>query len=350
MDIQKLVRENIRNLQPYSSARDEFKGVADIYLDANENPFESDLNRYPDPLQKELKKKIAEIKNLSKEQIFLGNGSDEAIDLLIRIFCEPGQDEILILPPTYGMYAVSASISNVNIRSIPLQSNFQPDIEKILNATEGNVKMLFLCSPNNPTGNDFEVRVLEKLIAEFPGIVVVDEAYIDFSKRQSCTTWLKKYPNLVVLQTFSKAWGLAGIRLGMAFASKEIIDLLNKIKPPYNVNGLTQKIALQSLQIEKYKREVTEILAQRTTLKNELLKFDFVQKVYPSAANFLLVKVERVDELFHFLMDNGIIVRNRSKVPLCEGCLRFSVGTPAENQQLLRHLNLFKTSSSKTQN
>lgn len=345
MTIQKYVRQNIRDLKPYSSARDEFDGRAEIYLDANENPFESGLNRYPDPLQKELKSGIAELKSIKPQNIFLGNGSDEAIDLLIRIFCEPGRDEIVVLPPTYGMYSVCAAISNVSVREVPLKKDFQPDADAILEASSPASKILFLCSPNNPTGNHFKRQSLLKLIAEFDGIVVVDEAYIDFSEKESCLNWIDKYPNLVVLQTFSKAWGLAGIRLGMAFASEEIIRHLNKVKPPYNVNVLSQNAALSALnKIEDFQKEVAEIIQQRESLKETLMTFDFVQGVFPSSANFLLTKVLEPKPLFQFLIEKNIIVRNRSKVLLCENCLRISVGTAIENQQLLEALKLFTIS------
>lgn len=336
MSIQRLVRPNIRRLRPYSSARHEFEGYAEVFLDANENPFGNGLNRYPDPLQQAVKERISIIKGVPPGQIFLGNGSDEAIDLLIRIFCEPREEEIITLPPTYGMYQVSADIADVSVREVPLQPDYQPDVEAILNVATPQTKILFLCSPNNPTGNDFEPGALRALIARFPGIVAVDEAYIDFSERKSCTGWLPEFPNLVVLQTFSKAWGMAGIRLGIAFASEEIIGLLNKVKPPYNVNQLTQQAALEALQKPVVQQaEVREILAERAHLAEALPAFDFVERVYPSDANFLLVKVRDADGLYKYLVDQGIIVRNRSRVHLCEDSLRFTIGTPAENTQLL---------------
>ena len=342
MNIQQLIRENIRQLKPYSSARDEFTGVADIYLDANENPFESEVNRYPDPYQRELKNKVAALKKVPVENIFLGNGSDEAIDLLIRIFCEPKEDEIIILPPTYGMYAVSAAIANVNIKEISLTNNLQPNTKSILATANANTKLLFLCSPNNPTGNNFDPKIIRTLIENFTGIVVVDEAYIDFSTQESCTQWLQEYPNLVVLQTFSKAWGLAGIRLGMAFASTEIITLFNKVKPPYNINQLTQNAAHQALDdTASFQSKLDYLIQQRSWLKNALSQLHEVEKIYPSNTNFLLVKIKDCNTLFEHLTQQKIIVRNRSKVHLCEGCLRFTVGTAEENKRLIKEIQLF---------
>lgn len=339
MSIQHLVRENILRLQPYSSARSEFKGTAQVFIDANENPFDNGLNRYPDPLQTQLKAQIASWRGVAAEQIFLGNGSDEAIDLLVRIFCEPQQDHILIVPPTYGMYQVSADIANVAVRAVPLTKSFQPDVSAILAQADARSKLLFLCSPNNPTANNFAPEHLLRLIENFPGIVVVDEAYIDFSAQASCIGWLQAHPNLVVLQTFSKAWGLAGIRLGMAFASQEIIALFNKVKPPYNVNALTQKAALEALaNPQHYKESLRNLLWQRTLLQQYLAGLDFVERLYPSDANFVLVKVHDANGLYHYLSERGIIVRNRSNVAGCEGCLRITVGTSSENEKLLEAL------------
>lgn len=336
-----LVRDNILKMSPYSSARSEFKGQADVFLDANENPFDTGYNRYPDPLQKKLKQRISEIKGIPPKHLFLGNGSDEAIDLLFRIFCVAGQDHIITLPPTYGMYKVSAAISDVAIKTVPLTTDFQPNVEAILKQSNEFSKLLFLCSPNNPTGNSFDLAAIEKLIQAFPGIVVVDEAYIDFAGQVSCLSLLHQYDNLVVLQTFSKAWGLAGIRLGMAFASEEIIGLFNKVKPPYNVNQLTQSTALKSLEdVTEQTRWVTTILEQRTFLQQALEKFSFVEKVYPSDANFLLIKVAEPNRLYQHLVEHKIIVRNRSTVLLCDGCLRITVGLEAENQRLLRSLDI----------
>ncbi len=337
--LEQLVRTNIWNLQPYASARHEFEGDAEVFLDANENPFDTGYNRYPDPLQWELKQAIAKEKKVAAANIFLGNGSDEAIDLLFRIFCEPGQDNAIILPPTYGMYKVSADICNVQLQEIPLNNNYQPQVVEILARANEYSKLLFLCTPNNPTGNCFEERRIRQLLTNFPGIVVLDEAYIDFAKHTSANQWLAEYPNLVVMQTFSKAWGLAGIRLGMAFASEAIIALFNKVKPPYNVNQLTQQKALEALQnADQTKEWIQTILEQRDYLEKELKTLAVVEKVYPSDANFLLVKVQDPLALYQYLVKHKIIVRNRSKVLLCEGCLRISVGTKEENQQLLKAL------------
>ncbi|MEM9921039.1 MAG: histidinol-phosphate transaminase [Bacteroidota bacterium] len=334
--VESLVRPNILRMKAYASARSEFKGMASVYLDANENPFDTGFNRYPDPLQWHLKKEIAALKGIDAKRIFLGNGSDEAIDLLIRIFCEPRIDHILTMPPTYGMYQVSAAVSDVAVKEVPLTSDFQPDVEGVLAAADEHTKILFACSPNNPTGNCMQPDLLRKLLENFSGILVVDEAYVDFSEAESCTAWLDEFPRLVVLQTFSKAWGQAGIRLGMAFAGEEIIALFNKVKPPYNVNQLTQDAAVMSLENTEEKDDwVDTILAQRAQLKEELKGLSFVEKVYPSDANFLLVKVTDADDLYNFLVENEIIVRNRSRVHLCEGCLRFTIGTELENAILM---------------
>lgn len=342
MQISTLVRKNIQQLAPYSSARHEFVGSAEVYLDANENPYDTGFNRYPDPLQKAVKKKLSAIKKVAPENIFLGNGSDEAIDLLIRIFCEPRIDHILTLPPTYGMYKVSASIADVKVKPILLTPDYQPNVEEILTTANEHSKLLFLCTPNNPTGNRFErVKVLE-LLEKFKGIVVLDEAYIDFSAEESYNQLLAKHPNLVVMQTFSKAWGMAAIRLGIAYASEEIIHYFNKVKPPYNVNILTQQAALKSLENhEQQQAWVAEILEERAQLMNVLADFSFIQKVYPSDANFLLMKVENPNELYQYLVEKGIIVRNRSTVPLCEGGLRITVGTKTENEKLIEAMKSY---------
>jgi histidinol-phosphate aminotransferase len=341
--MQSLIRKNIQKLVPYSSARSEFKGSASVFLDANENPYDTGYNRYPDPLQWVLKEKISKIKGVDKKQIFLGNGSDEAIDLLIRIFCEPGEDHIITLPPTYGMYKVSADISNVAIKEIPLTQDFQPDVDTILQQANANSKLLFLCSPNNPTGNSFSLQAIRQLADQFSGVLVIDEAYIDFSSQESCTSLLASYPRLVVLQTFSKAWGLAGIRLGMAFANEPIVELFNKVKPPYNINLLTQQTALEALnQQDKMQLWVQELLSQRKELGESLEQLAWVDKIYPSDANFLLVKMEKPRAVYDFLVNQGIIVRDRSRVLLCEGCLRITIGTPQENQQLLTSLSAYK--------
>jgi histidinol-phosphate aminotransferase len=337
--INKLVRKNILELKAYSSARDEFSGTADVYLDANENPYPSDFNRYPDPHQRKLKEKLAKIKNVNSNQIFLGNGSDEAIDLLIRIFCEPGNDSILITEPTYGMYAVCAGVNNVKVNTITLTENFELDADKVSVAIQPTTKIIFLCSPNNPSGNLLNKYAIEKILQQFNGIIVVDEAYIDFAKDEGFVSVLNQYSNLVILQTFSKAWGLAGLRLGMAFASSEIITLMNKVKYPYNVNVLTQKIALSALDnLENKESWITEIVAERERVKNEILPIKGVQKVYPSDANFLLVKIVQANQVYHALLDRGIIVRDRSNVILCNDCLRITIGTPEENNQLLNAL------------
>ncbi len=344
-NLEKLLRPNIRCLKPYSSARHEFEGDAELFLDANENPFDNGFNRYPDPLQHTLKRRISDIKGVKENQIFLGNGSDEAIDLLFRIFCEPGRDNVITMPPTYGMYQVAADIANVDLRKVPLNDNFQPDFDKLKDSWDENTKIIFLCSPNNPTGNSLDPWIMEKILKDFDGIVVIDEAYIDFSIQPSFLELLGSYNNLVVMQTLSKAWGLAGIRLGMAFADKEIIDLFNKVKAPYNINQLTQEKALEVLNnTEKTKANIDIILKGRRLLESELAKFSYVLKIFPSDANFLLVKVKDADFLYKYLLSNKIVVRNRSKVHGCEGCLRISVGTPEENNTLLDALRRFEQS------
>jgi histidinol-phosphate aminotransferase len=344
MIINQLVRKNILALKPYSSARDEFKGEASVFLDANENPFNNGLNRYPDPLALSVKALISKQKNIPVEQIFTGNGSDEVIDVLVRVFCEPRLDHIITLPPTYGMYEVSADTADVEVQKIALNADFQPNIHAILSNMNAHSKILFLCSPNNPTGNVIKWETIQTLTEQFSGIVAIDEAYIDFANQTSCLSMLEKYPNLVVMQTFSKAWGLAGIRLGMAFASRAIIDLMNKVKPPYNVNQLTQKAAIQALtQVEKTNKKIQAILKQRTLLENDLKKMSSVEKIYPSDANFLLVKTKNANNLYRFLVKSGIIVRNRSNILLCEDCLRVTVGTAIENKKLLQAWKSFET-------
>lgn len=333
------MRKNIITLKPYSSARDEFKGEAEVFLDANENPYPSPYNRYPDPLQRILKEKIAEIKGVDPSQIFLGNGSDEGIDLLIRAFCEPNQDSIMITEPTYGMYAVCAEINGVNVQQALLTPDFDLDLDAFPNTFDATTKIIFLCSPNNPTGNMLSHDKIVEVLKRFYGIVVIDEAYIDFAKGKSFIKDLRKYPNLVVLQTFSKAWGLAGLRLGMCYASPEIISILNKIKYPYNINVRTQELVLDALE-HKYKKDiwVEEILTQRTKLIKALKSLPIVEKVFPSDANFVLVRVKDAHGTYEYLMNNGIIVRDRSKVMLCYNCLRISVGTPEENDKLIESL------------
>ncbi len=338
-DLNKLIRNNIKSLTPYSSARDEFKGDAAIFLDANENPFNDPVNRYPDPLQLKLKQQIAAIKHIAPANIFLGNGSDEAIDLIIRVFCSPGKHNIVAIDPTYGMYKVCADINDVEYRKVPLTEEFEIDVNTLLGKTDENTRLIFICSPNNPTSNSFKPDDIKKVIKSFNGIVVLDEAYIDFSTGRSFLDFLPEYPNLIILQTFSKAWGMAGIRLGMAFAEQEIIATLNKIKYPYNINTLTITAAMKSLQNTKKKdRWVAEIIYQRSILRKELEKVPAVIRVFPSDANFLLMKVTQPREIYNYLVDNKIVVRDRSKVNLCEGCLRVTVGTAKENNRLINAL------------
>ncbi len=339
MDINKLVRLNIQKLKPYSSARDEFEGEASVFLDANENPYPTENNRYPDPHQKLLKERISELKKVNKEQIFLGNGSDEVIDLLFRAFCEPGKDEVLIPQPTYGMYAVSASINDVKINSVSLTIDFDLDLETTLSAITPQTKIIFLCSPNNPSGNLLTSEKIISVIMDFNGLVVVDEAYLDFTNHPSLTESLTEYKNLVVLQTLSKAWGLAGLRLGICFASVEIISVLNKIKPPYNISSVTQSLALGKLQqVEIKNQQVKEIVGQRKIMEARLSESKIVEHVYPSDSNFLLVKVKNARNVYHDLLNKGIVLRDRSNVILCDDCLRITIGTPAENELLIDEL------------
>lgn len=347
-DLNTLVRENIKNLKPYSSARDEFKGEARIFLDANENSLGSPLtkwyNRYPDPLQWKLKEKIAGIKATQPENILLGNGSDECIDLLIRAFCEPQQDNIVIVPPTYGMYEVYAHINNVEVKSVPLLPNFQLNLDALAEEVDARTKIIFLCSPNNPTGNSLHREDIELVLNNFDGLVVVDEAYINFSRQRSFIADLTDYPNLVILQTFSKAWGLAALRLGMTLASVDIINILNKIKPPYNINQATQELATKALEnLEGVNAMIHELVQEREVLANGLKQLPLVQQVYTSDANFILAKVADANTVYNFLVAQGIIVRNRSNVILCEGCLRITVGTEKENRELLQQLQQFET-------
>ncbi len=339
MNLQQLVRKNVWNMKPYSSARDEFKGEASVFLDANENPLNDKYNRYPDPLQWSLKQKIAKVKNIAPENIFLGNGSDEPIDLVIRIFCEPRIDNIVAVDPTYGMYQVCAEVNDVEYRKVLLNENFDLDAQKLLEKTDRNTKLIFLCSPNNPTGNLLSREEIKKVLDSFAGIVVLDEAYIDFASEATWLNDLEKYPNLIILQTFSKAWGLAAVRLGMAFASAEIIKLFNKVKYPYNVNILTQNFVGDELdKLELRKQWIVTLLEGRNYLINELPKLPFVEKIYPTDANFILVKVEDANSLYKQLADKGVIVRNRNSVSLCAGCLRITVGTDKENEMLIKTL------------
>ncbi|MFN7329987.1 MAG: histidinol-phosphate transaminase [Bacteroidota bacterium] len=340
MNLDTLVMQNVRDLKPYSSARDDFQGVAQVYLDANENPNPSAYNRYPDPLQRELKKRIGLIKGVDPKNIFLGNGSDEPIDLLFRAFCEPGIDNVVIPQPTYGMYAVSANINNVKIKSSLLTEDFDLDVNAILTTIDSNSKLLFLCSPNNPSGNLLSRQKVIDLLKVFSGLVILDEAYIDFAGTESYATMLQEYHNLVVLQTLSKAWGLAAIRLGMCFAHEGVIDILNKIKPPYNISILTQQVALAQLDHEPRKNQwVTEIVRERNQISAALAALPVVLHVLPSDANFLLVKVRNAKEVYQKLIRAGIVVRDRSSVILCDDCLRITIGTPEENQKLLSALN-----------
>lgn len=342
-DIEKLIRSNIKRLKPYSSARDEFNGQASVFLDANENSFGSPLsknyNRYPDPMQWKLKEKIAQVKGVPPIHIFLGNGSDECIDLLYRAFCNPGVDNVILCPPTYGMYEVSANINDVEVRNINLTIEFQLDLDSIAEAIDAHTKLIFLCSPNNPTGNSLYPEDIEVILNNFEGLVVIDEAYINFSKQSSYIRELTEYPNLVVMQTLSKAWGLAALRIGMAFSSIPVIDILNKIKPPYNVNLASQELAMEALQnIEQVNKWTLELVQEREKLANFLRKLSNVKYVFPSDANFLLVKVDQAKEIYDALVNKGIIVRDRSRVLLCEGCLRITVGTTEENERLVREL------------
>ncbi|NOT49346.1 MAG: histidinol-phosphate transaminase [Acidobacteria bacterium] len=342
-NLEKLVRPNIQNLKPYSSARSEFSGGASVLLDANENAFGSPAgngyNRYPDPLQGELKRRVAEIKGISPDRIFVGNGSDEAIDLLIRIFCEPGRDTVITCPPTYGMYGVAAAINNIEDIKVLLTDDFQLDVESVKQAVTPSTKLIFICSPNNPTGNLMCRESVIEIAKEFEGIVIVDEAYIDFAAGPSFIEEFQKLPNIVVLQTFSKAWGMAGLRVGLAFASIEIIDLMSRVKPPYNVSGIAQCALLNALnkrpQITAW---VAEALKERARLVSALSNLNIVEKVYPSDANFVLAKVAETNKIYQSLIDKKVVVRNRNNVELCGGCLRITIGTPEENQMLLNAL------------
>lgn len=341
-ELQSLVRPNIWSLAPYSSARNEYSGhVAHVFLDANENPFNGPYNRYPDPLQEEVKARLSEIKGVPAENIFLGNGSDEAIDLVYRCFCEPGKDNVVAICPTYGMYEVCADINGVEYRNVMLDENYQIDAEKLLAACDENTKAIWICSPNNPTGNNIKREEVIKVVENFEGIVIVDEAYIDFSRERSMTRTLSQYPNLIVLQTLSKAWGSAAIRLGMAFASKEIIGIYNKVKYPYNVNMLTQEHALKRLN-DTYAVEqwVKLLLQERGRLMEAFAELPICEKVYPTDANFFLAKVTDAQKIYDYLVEKGIIVRNRTRITLCNNCLRITIGTKDENSELLAALRV----------
>ncbi len=337
-DLKSLVRSNVLKLKPYASARDEFKDFDTemVFLDANENPFDNGVNRYPDPQQRNLKALLADANNVLEEHILLGNGSDEVLDLIYRVFCQPKEDNIITLPPTYGMYSVLAETNDIENREVVLSPDFQPEVSKILAAIDHHTKLLLLCSPNNPTGNSLAEEAIERLLIEFKGIVVIDEAYIDFSDNPSWTQRLQEFPNLVITQTLSKAYGLAGIRLGICYASKEIIALLNKIKPPYNVNELTQNRAKQRLIAkERVIQEVTKIIEERIKLVAALNEISFVSQIYDTDANFILVKVDDANKRYEELIAKGVVVRNRSTQPLCENTLRFTVGNPEENIKLM---------------
>ncbi len=342
-NLENLLRDNIKTIKPYSSARDEYKDVVTdgmVFIDANENPFDTTVNRYPDPQQTKVKECLSELKEIPVNQMLLGNGSDEVLDLIFRVFCEPNQDNVITLPPTYGMYSVLANLNAVEIKEVKLKTDFQPNIEEIEEVIDEYSKLVFICSPNNPTANSFEAEKIEALIKSFNGIVVIDEAYIDFSAQESWLRRLSEFPNLIIAQTLSKAYGLAGIRLGVCYASKEIISVLNRIKPPYNVNQLSQDKALERLnKIEDVKHEIETVLGEREMLMTELKSIAIIKKVYVSDANFLLVKVDDANRRYQQLIEKGIVVRNRTNQSLCENCLRFTVGTAEENEKLIKTLN-----------
>ncbi len=347
LNLNDLVRENIKKLKPYSSARSEFRGNAEVFLDANENsygsPLDENFNRYPDPLQWKLKQEISKIKGVPPQNIFIGNGSDEVIDIAFRIFCEPGKDNVIICPPTYGMYKVCANINDVEAKEVLLTKDFQLDVEGVLAAIDSHTKLLFICSPNNPTGNNFNRLDIEFLLNNFPGIVLIDEAYINFSRQKPFLQELTEYENLIVMHTLSKAWGLAALRLGLGFASEVLIDLFNKVKPPYNINGSSQQLGIKALeQINEVNENIRNTVAQRGLLEQELKQFDFIKIIYPSDSNFILVKVIDADKLYQYLLLQGIIVRNRSNEPLCDNCIRITVGTQSENEKLLNALKNYE--------
>jgi len=345
LDLKNIVRPNIQQLKAYSSARDEFKGVAEVYLDANENPFGT-LNRYPDPQQMAIKKRLSEIKGVNENQIFIGNGSDEVIDLAFRIFCNPRKDKALTFTPSYGMYNVSAAINDVELIELPLKENFQIDVEELDSYLKDNtLKIIFICSPNNPTGNCFEDETIQYILKEFKGIVIIDEAYIDFSTKESYITQLSYYPNLIISQTFSKAWGLAGVRVGVAYANSDIIDFYNKVKPPYNISALNQETVLNKLDnLAQFEIEKNIIINQKEKLEKQLQEIELVKKVYPSEANFLLIEVSNANEVYNQLVNQKIITRNRSN--LVNNCLRITVGNEIENKRLLRAMQFIDVASS----
>ena len=335
MDIKALMRENIRNLAPYSTARDEYQGgEIGIFIDANENPYDNGYNRYPDPHQKQLKARIAQIKGIEPQRIFIGNGSDEPIDLLFRVFCEPKVQNAVAIAPSYGMYKVAAATNDVPLREVQLEADFSLDVDKLLNATDENTRLIWICSPNNPSGNLFPAETVEKILRNFHGMVVLDEAYIDFADRPGFLSRLDEFPNLVILQTLSKAWGMAGLRLGLAFAREEVIETLARVKYPYNINVVTQKLVLERLE-NPIDDQVREIVSERRKLAEEMTRLPLIKKVFPSDANFLLIRVDDPRGVYNRLIEAGIIVRDRSRIRGCEGCLRVSIGTPAENERVL---------------
>ena len=340
-DVNKLVRKNIQNMKSYSSARDEFKDFITemIFLDANENPFENGVNRYPDPQQNSVKLALADLKKINVNQILLGNGSDEVLDLLFRAFCEPNKDNIITLPPTYGMYGVLADLNAIENREVVLNSDFQPNVKSILESVDTNTKIIFLCSPNNPTGNSFSDSAISELLENFNGIIVLDEAYIDFSERESWLAKIERYPNLVISQTLSKAFGMAGIRVGILYASASIIAIVNKIKPPYNINVLSQEKALERIMdSDKNSSDIQSIIDNKRNLLEQLSKIKFIEKIFPSDANFVLIKVDNASKRYNQLIDFGIVIRNRTTQLLCENCLRITIGTNLENEKLINVL------------
>lgn len=337
-NLEPLIRPNVAKMQAYSSARDEFKDFDSemIFLDANENPFDTDVNRYPDPQQRQLKNIFSKQKDIPSNQILLGNGSDEVLDLIFRAFCEPSKDNIITLPPTYGMYSVLANLNAIENREVLLDLDFQPDLDEISRTADSRTKLLFLCSPNNPTGNLITSDKVLRLLKSFKGLVIIDEAYIDFAKGESWTSKLNEFPNLIVTHTLSKAYGLAGIRLGICYASAEIIAVLNKIKPPYNINQLTQGRAIEQLQnLDLIKNDISLLDEEKRILLKALLQVDFIEKIYPSDANFILIKVDNAQKRYSQLLENGIVVRNRSSQPLCKNTLRLTIGTGQENKKLI---------------
>jgi len=344
-DIDNFIRPNVAKMKPYSSARDEFKDFDKemIFLDANENPFESNVNRYPDPQQRELKTILSKQKNIPTNQILLGNGSDEVLDLIFRAFCEPAIDNIITLPPTYGMYSVLANLNDIENREVLLDPDFQPNLDEISKTADKRTKLLFICSPNNPSGNLIAFEEIFQLLNTFKGIVVIDEAYIDFANAESWIEKLNDFPNLIVTQTLSKAYGLAGIRLGICYASAAIISVLNKIKPPYNINKLTQQTAIAQLQhTEKIKNDLYSLIAEKEISLKALVEVDFIKKIYPTDANFILIKVDNAEKRYAQLLENGIVVRNRSSQPLCRNTLRITIGTTSENKKLITTLKTLK--------